>query len=122
MILRAATGAILAAQGLIYLSSHSQTTVGLLAAGVLLVVTGLFILIGFLTPIFSLLAAAECASIAVLGISRSWSLLDSKLIVLQVIAGLIAIAFLGPGAFSFDARLFGWKEIVIPAAPRKPEE
>ena len=78
-------------------------------------VTGLFILIGFLTPIFSLLAAAECVSVAVFGISRSWSLLDSKLIVLQVTAGLIAIAFLGPGAFSFDARLFGWKEIVIPA-------
>ncbi|MGB2634610.1 MAG: hypothetical protein WAM58_11810 [Candidatus Acidiferrum sp.] len=95
---------------------------GLLAAGVLMVVTGLFILIGFLTPIFSLLATAECVSVAVLGISRSWSLLDSKLIVLQVTAGLIAIAFLGPGAFSFDARLFGWKEIVIPAGARKPEE
>jgi uncharacterized membrane protein YphA (DoxX/SURF4 family) len=122
LILRAATGAILAAQGLICLLWHSQTTLGLLGAGVLLVVTGLFILIGFLTPIFSLLAAAECVSVAVLGISRSWSLLDSKLIVLQVIAGFIAIAFLGPGAFSFDARLFGWKEIVIPAAPHKPEE
>ncbi|MGO9841247.1 MAG: hypothetical protein ACLPZF_08635 [Candidatus Acidiferrales bacterium] len=120
--MRAATGAILAAQGLVCLLWLSQTTIGLLAAGILLVVTGLFILAGFLTPIFSLLAVAECVSVAFLGVSRSWSLLDSKLIVLQVTAGLIAIAFLGPGAFSFDARLFGWKEIVIPAAPHKPEE
>ncbi len=122
LILRAATGALLAAQGLICLLWRSPATVGLLAAGVLLVVTGLFILIGFLTPIFSLLAAAECVSVAAFGISHSWSLLHPKLIVLQVTAGLIAIAFLGPGAFSFDARLFGWKEIVIPAAPHKPEE
>ena len=122
LILRAATGATLAAQGLICLSSHFQESLGLLATEALLVATGLFILMGLLTPIFSVLATAECLSLAIFGISRSCGFLDSKLIVLQVIAGLIAIAFLGPGAFSFDARLFGWKEIVIPAAPHKPEE
>jgi uncharacterized membrane protein YphA (DoxX/SURF4 family) len=113
---------MLAAQGLICLAWSSHASVSLLAVGILLVVTGVFILIGFLTPIFSLLAAAECVSAAVFGISLPGNLLDAKMIVLQVTAGLIAVAFLGPGAFSFDARLFGWKEIVIPATPHKPEE
>ena len=83
--------------------------------------TGALILIGFLTPIFSALACLECLVVAAFGSCPSWSLFGSRFIVAQVTATLVAIAFLGPGAFSVDARLFGWKEIVIPAAPHKPE-
>jgi hypothetical protein len=32
-----------------------------------------------------------------------------------------AIALLGPGAFSLDARLFGRREILIPPDPRSPK-
>jgi len=48
--------------------------------------------------------------------------LESKLALLPIIAIAGAIALLGPGAFSIDARLFGWKEIVIPPACRPPQE
>jgi hypothetical protein len=40
--------------------------------------------------------------------------LDSKAAIIDVIAITTAIAFLGPGAFSLDARLFGRRVIFIP--------
>jgi hypothetical protein len=33
----------------------------------------------------------------------------------------VAVALMGPGAFSLDARLFGRREIVIPPLHRGPE-
>jgi uncharacterized membrane protein YphA (DoxX/SURF4 family) len=88
----------------------------------LLLLTGAGLLIGFLTPILSPLAALEC-----LGSAFSWfplpisSWFESTLAITEMIAICLAIAFLGPGAFSLDARLFGWREIVIPPAPQNPE-
>jgi uncharacterized membrane protein YphA (DoxX/SURF4 family) len=85
--------------------------------------SGLCLLIGFLTPILSLLACLES-----LGIAFSWfplqllSPFESKLALAPIIAIAAAIALLGPGAFSLDARLFGWREIVIPPASRPPQE
>jgi uncharacterized membrane protein YphA (DoxX/SURF4 family) len=87
----------------------------------LLTITGVFILIGFLTPILSPLAALECAAFLI-WVPVPWGLLTSNLVVFPLITMFCAIALIGPGAFSLDAHLFGWKEIIIPAAPRKPEE
>jgi uncharacterized membrane protein YphA (DoxX/SURF4 family) len=112
----------LAAQGITFLSLHPHLTAVLLAAGILLTVTGIFLLIGFLTPIFSAMGILECLCAATFGTSLLWNLFDSKLVTIQTIAILLALAFLGPGAFSLDARLFGWKEIVIPASPHKPQQ
>jgi uncharacterized membrane protein YphA (DoxX/SURF4 family) len=111
----------LAAQGISFFL-HPQITGTLLVAGVLLTATGVFILIGFLMPIVSLLATVECLSMVVYGITLPHSLFSSKLVAIQAAAIFVAMALLGPGAFSVDARLFGWKEIVIPAAPHKPQE
>jgi len=98
-------------------------TLVLSVASALLSLSGLCLLIGFLTPILSVLACLEC-----LGIAFSWfptrmmDSFDSKLTLIPIIAISLAIALLGPGAFSLDARLFGWKEIVIPPASRSPQE
>jgi hypothetical protein len=52
----------------------------------------------------------------------SGSLLDCKPFILHLIATATAISLLGPGAYSLDARLFGWREIVIPPAVHKPDD
>lgn len=84
-------------------------------------IIGALLLIGYLTPLAGMLAALS-------GIGRmsprlpvvGGSLFDSHLAIAFQITIAIALAFLGPGAFSLDARLFGRREIVIPRAPLPP--
>ena len=123
LLLRVVVGAALVAHGVLCLASSDRITVVVSVSTALLLLSGGCLLIGFLTPILSLLAGLEC-----LGIVWSWfpfqllSPFESKLALAPVIAMSAAIALLGPGAFSLDARLFGWKEIVIPPASRPPQD
>jgi uncharacterized membrane protein YphA (DoxX/SURF4 family) len=121
LVLRAAAGGTLAAQGVIHLFSPPSLTMTVLAASIFLTLTGVFILIGFLTPIVSPLAALECAA-ALVWSTLPWGLLSSNFVVCRLIAMFVAIALIGPGAFSVDAHIFGWKEIVIPSATQHREE
>ncbi|MGB2628510.1 MAG: hypothetical protein WAK20_17125 [Candidatus Acidiferrum sp.] len=68
------------------------------------------------------LAVLECM-VALVWTRLPWGLLSSDADVFRLIAIFIAIALLGPGVLSVDARIFGWKEIVIPppTAHRKEE-
>lgn len=85
------------------------------------IVVGLALLIGFLTPIAG--ASATLGSI-ILGVSMLLSADASKhsdsLAALDLAVMSIALVFLGPGAFSLDARLFGRREIIIPESRRPP--
>ena len=123
LLLRVVVGAALMAHGVLCLVSSDRITLVVSVSTALLLLSGGCLLIGFLTPILSLLAGLEC-----LGIAWSWfpfqllSPFESKLALAPIIAMSAAIALLGPGAFSLDARLFGWKEIVIPPASRPPQD
>jgi uncharacterized membrane protein YphA (DoxX/SURF4 family) len=81
-----------------------------IVVGVLVVATGLAVLVGFLTS----------ASAALLAVTVCWfwlpvrfDPLHSTALPALVTANAIAIALLGPGAFSIDARLYGPREIVV---------
>ena len=81
--------------------------------------SGAGLIVGFLTPLSSLLLA-----VCVLVLTLSWvpspglaSL--GVMLSLLIIVTAIGIALLGPGAFSLDGYLFGRREIVIP--PNSPE-
>jgi len=92
-------------------------------AALLAIVIGTLLLIGFLTPVAGALAALDA-----LGLTLSWvpapasNLFDAKLPTVLVVVVSAAIVFLGPGAISLDARLFGRREIIIPHVTRLPEE
>ena len=83
--------------------------------GVMAALCGGLLLIGLLTPLAAFLAALGTA-----GVSLSWlpsasaNAFEPGLTPLLVILVATALAFLGPGAFSVDAALFGRREIVIP--------
>lgn len=71
--------------------------------------TSLFV--GFLTPILALL----CCALELIGYFNSGAG-DAHAFVYAIQA--LAVALLGPGAYSLDARLFGRRVLVVP--PGKP--
>lgn len=75
-------------------------------------VTASCLLVGFLTPVVATVVGLSAAALAVS------SVFDVNQTLLNVIVLTVAIALLGPGAFSLDARMFGRREILIPSTPR----
>lgn len=76
-------------------------------------------MIGWLTPLACILAGLAGASARLLPPNCSLALAESSAFLMLAAAMLIAIAILGPGAFSIDARMFGRREIIIPSSSSK---
>lgn len=122
LLLRATVGGCLLLQGWFYLTERSSPTFGVRAVGLFAVGIGGLLLLGLVTPIAVILAAAISA-----GGTLSWfqlpapTWLNSNLTIVFVVVIAVALIFLGPGAFSLDSRLFGRREISIPSPPRPPK-
>jgi uncharacterized membrane protein YphA (DoxX/SURF4 family) len=117
LLLRLTVGLTTAAEGISYLVEPRASNPGVWIVYLVEITTGLFLVVGFLTPIASIFAAAGNAIFAFTVFSAiSASLIDVKLKTLDATMVAMAIAFLGPGAFSLDAYLFGRREIIIPDA------
>jgi uncharacterized membrane protein YphA (DoxX/SURF4 family) len=78
-----------------------------------LVGLGLLLLAGLWTPIAAALVAGCSFWSAVVQPADRWY---------SLIVGVlgVALALLGPGAWSVDSRLFGWKRLEIPKKPVPP--
>lgn len=105
LLLRVVTGIALLFRAAMVL--HGDPPVGPTLFNALTGVTGILLLVGLWTPIAG-------ASLAILEL---WSALfhtpDLLASILLSTVG-VALALLGPGGWSVDARLFGWKRVELP--------
>ena len=71
---------------------------------------GILLLVGLWTPVVGVLAAVDA-------VWQAFSSPGGTGFFILVGALAAALALLGPGAWSIDARLFGWKRIVVRRPP-----
>ena len=104
LVLRLAVGGILITNGITWLVSAPHHDA--IAPAIIGIAAGLLMLIGLWTPVGSMLAV----------ISQSWAFLVGDImlqIAILVLSISVAIAMLGPGAWSIDALLFGRRRLDI---------
>jgi uncharacterized membrane protein YphA (DoxX/SURF4 family) len=119
LLLRVAVGVIATLQGAGYFLDRNNLTLWMSIAGLLAILGGGLLIVGLLTPIAGGLVAFQTA-----GHALAWfpipspNLLDTMSATALVGVVALAVALLGPGALSVDARLFGRREIIIPYNPK----
>jgi len=111
LIMRIVAGAALLDQGIAGLRTSPEISLG--ALHVVAMSTGAFLLVGLGTPVVGILVVALELWHAWSGPGTPWTA-----VLLATVGG--ALVLLGPGAWSIDARLFGWRRIEIPDGRHRP--
>jgi hypothetical protein len=129
LILRTSAGVATALYGALLIGGLARLTTGQfsffsnLILGLLLVAGSVFLILGLLMPfVLTVLAASELGAASVrLMIADQMAGDNFGWIALFLLVSItIALFFVGPGAYSIDARLYGRRRIFIPS-PKKPE-
>jgi putative oxidoreductase len=110
LIIRVVAGAALLTHAVTALRDSPQTGVMLFSA--FSASLGVLLLVGLWTPVAGVLAALTSFAGAYWLCTDQWYCLRIGMLSL-------ALALLGPGAWSVDARLFGWRRLEI-GDPKKP--
>jgi uncharacterized membrane protein YphA (DoxX/SURF4 family) len=115
VLLRSVIGFTAAWQGVLCLATKDAGATVRIVGG-LAVLTGILLVTGFRTRLTSFLIALGIALISLCTFPLpTRDLFDRVLPTLFAETISIAVVFLGPGAFSIDAYLYGRKEIIIPS-------
>lgn len=112
LLLRCAVGFAAILRSVESLNTNSAQSWHSLTLAILSIVAGCFLIAGLLTPIACVVLIICCVVDAVAPTMSFDHPATGALIQTIVIA--VSIALLGPGALSFDSRLFGRREIIIP--------
>ena len=114
LLLRLVVGGAASSQAWLLITvDHGGVNTGVVAA-LLAFVTGLALIIGFMTPIAGVLLSAGGLLLTLnSSVSGHLLLFESGMARLEFIVISAALVFLGPGALSLDARLYGRREIEL---------
>jgi len=120
-LLRALVGASAVLNGIAYLSGGAATAFISCTAGIVAMLAGACLLAGFHTNLFGAVVATEVAATFLWLHASAPRGIGGVLPTITMIVVATAVALLGPGAYSVDARLFGMREIVITRADHHEE-
>lgn len=114
LLLRVVVGGAASSQAWLLINANHGAVNTSLVVALLAFVTGLALIIGLMTPIASVLLSAGGLLLTV-GSSVPGHLLlfESGMARLEFTVMSAALIFLGPGALSLDARLYGRREIEV---------
>ena len=113
-VLRVVAGIALIAQSVQY-SGPATAPATAWVSGLVILAAGCLLVAGLVTPVAVSLVFLWGTAVAVSLLPPPMpNLFDSGLSLVFGATMLLAIAGMGPGAFSADARLFGRREIIIP--------
>lgn len=114
LLLRLVVGGTASSQAWLLITANHGTVNTSVVVALLAFVTSLALVIGFMTPITSVLLSAGGLLLTIdSSISGHLRLFESGLARLEFIAISAALISLGPGALSLDARLYGRREIEV---------
>lgn len=112
LLLRLVVGGAASSQAWLHITANQGTLNSSVAVASLAFVTGLALIIGFMTPIASVLLSAGGLLLMVdSSVTGHLPLFESSMARLEFIAMSAALISLGPGALSVDARVYGRREI-----------
>jgi uncharacterized membrane protein YphA (DoxX/SURF4 family) len=119
LLLRIVVGAAAAAQGGAYLTTVAHLTLCPWVIAGLAIASGVAVLVGFITPFAGVALSVSLPLFWFTSVAAGLFL--DKIAALFIIADAIAIALIGPGAFSVDAFIFGRREVLIPHEGSSPK-
>jgi uncharacterized membrane protein YphA (DoxX/SURF4 family) len=109
LLMRSVIGCVLVVRASLRLWGDPPPNITITAA--ILLVAGFLLVLGLWTPIVG-------TSVAVIEVWKILTQPGDRWLWLLLGTASVALAMLGPGRWSIDARLFGWKRVEAP--PRKP--
>ena len=114
LLLRLIVGGAASSQAWLLITANHGAVHTSVVVALLSFVTGLALIIGFMTPIAGVLLAAGAVLLTVASsVLEHLPLFESGMARLEFIVMSVALIFLGPGALSLDARLYGRREIEV---------
>jgi uncharacterized membrane protein YphA (DoxX/SURF4 family) len=109
LLMRSVIGCVLMVRASLRLWGDPPPNITITA--VILLVAGFLLVLGLWTPVVG-------TSVAVIEVWKILTQPGDRWLWLLLGTASVALAMLGPGRWSIDARLFGWKRVEAP--PRKP--
>ena len=115
LVLRTALGIPLLVEGIALLADWRNTTSWLIIVAPISVAVGITLQVGYSVGLGAVAGAAAVIAVHFSALhGERLNLFSSRIACFLAMSIAIALVFLGPGAFSIDARRFGRREIVIP--------